>query len=289
MSGNIRSAILAFWLTMLTSTVGSTLTLNYFANTRAAPMPTTLGESWGLLAGVWLGALAAGVLCWERRGAVMGVTVAVFVRLAFWGAFLPNTPDLWSALWGLVRLSGVPAYAVFILLAYGGGALLAAVGHGGISLFFDEPLIPENTPHWGLVAVVALLAPIIMLNLVMIRSLNATEGGAIVLLNTEWLILPQTNMIVAALVGFVFGGVYLSANRQSAAGNVFLGLVLHVGGMILLDGILASYDPYSRMRYDNQVSLLPFLFFWFGAPVVGGLAAFALHNLRDAFALEPAS
>ena len=53
--------------------------------------------------------------------------------------------------------------------------------------------------------------------------------------------------------------------------------------MLLIDSPAASYDALYNGIRPNQVTALPFLFFWVGTPLVGGVAAFALHNLRDAF------
>jgi hypothetical protein len=57
--------------------------------------------------------------------------------------------------------------------------------------------------------------------------------------------------------------------------------------MLLLDPVMAMYDPAHAGINPTQVQQVSFRFFWYGTPAVGAIAAYAMHNLRDAFEMQP--
>jgi hypothetical protein len=294
-----RGLILSLWLTLFSGTVSSTLVLNYFTNTRGGTgLPTTLAETGGLLAGLWLGAALSVLMIWITGWAtqlsqvlwtaLVGYWIGAFIRLILLGEFLPGADSQFNVLWQALTFQALPAHDAWWLLVLFGGVMVVLVV--GVLATLIPPVPATLTqgalnPPGRVVASVVGLGFVLMLLLIGLRSLNQDLAPEFSLRDTRWLLLPQTNMLLAALLGFLVGGSYLCQDRYQAASALFIGLCLHVCLMLLLDALLAPYDPLNSDFNPNRVALLPFLFLWWGVPTVGAIAAFALHNLRDAFSL----
>lgn len=294
-----RGFILTVWFTLLSGTLSSTLTLNYFINTRGGTgFPTTLSETWGLLVGLWLGGVVGVSLMlladWAKLShalwtAMVGYWVAAFIRLILLGKFLPGADSQFNIFWQALTLQALPAHDAWWLWALLGGSVVILMVGVLVSLLPKLPeemrqhtTLPEGRPI--LVTVVA-LGTVLMLLLIGLRSLDQDLWPTFSLQDTRWLLLPQTNMILAALLGFIVGGTYLCQHRYQASYTLFIALSLHVCLMLILDAMLSPYDPLNVEFNPNRIDFLPFVFLWWGVPSVGAIAAFALHNLRDAFQL----
>jgi hypothetical protein len=142
--------------------------------------------------------------------------------------------------------------------------------------------------EWRVFWAILAWMPIILLTFVLFGTLGVDDQGKIGISQTSWMLLPVTNMILAAMIGFFVGVLYLCRDSLSSGATLFLGLCAHVLLVIPLGEALDSFDV-TGSRFDpNDVSLLSFLFLVVATPAVGSIAAFALHNLRDAFRLPPA-
>lgn len=296
-----RGVILSMWLTILIGSISSLWVVNHFLPIEGGDgLPNRFEGALWLVLGLWVGGILAALvltyLGWYRDlseliwTVLLGYGLGALVRLIFLGRFLDGARDAWDTLWGVVKLQDFPPYDAFVLLVLPVGFLLVAA-----AAVTSAVLLPALNLRaaWSaervkprLLGSIFLLMPIVLVSLVAIRTLNSqTSTAEIALLNTEWLTLPQTNMILAALLGFVVGGAYLCESRFAAAVTLFLSASAHVIVMLLIDSTAASYDPFYDGINPNQVNFLPFVFFWIGTPAIGAIAAFALHNLRDAFSL----
>jgi hypothetical protein len=249
----------------------------------------------------WLAGGITGALDWggakrlARLGAVYGgYSLALALRMIFWD-FLATQGDIFNILWALLTFSNLPLYDTFLLLLWLGGAAFVLLGLQIGELWrlrrYDSPLAA-----WGsrlsvmpqaLFALLTLVGVGVLL-LVGLRSWNELDAySELTLLNTRWLTLPQSNMLMGALWAALVGGAWLCAGRWSALATGTLAGMGHVLVMSLLEAVLSGYDPFYTGQDLNHVAVLPFVFFWLGVPLMMGVSAFALHNLREALSAPP--
>ena len=289
-----RGVLLTTWLTLLLGSIGSTLTFNYYANTQAI-VPQTLGHTWAMVLTLWLGGVLGAMLVillgwssgWRQAflTAFTGYGIGVFIRLIFLGQFLDNSTTAWELLSNIVTLGSIPPYQSFWALVWLGGVLLlvfTVVLVTELRITLDTPSIPLVPRYIGASAA---LMSISLLSVVALRNTTAQGVNTLDLVDTQWLLLPQTNMIIAALLGFVIGGAYVCETREAAALTLFFASTAHVVAMLLVTPVVADFDALYVNFDPNRIGVLHFVFFWVGTPLTGAIAAFALHNLRDAFAL----
>jgi len=305
-SPDYRPFLFTLWLTFGAATLATTWTTQRLMN-EANPLgqPQNLAQTLVLILACWLaGGLAGGItgaLDWgaasrlARFGALYGgYAVALALRMIFWD-FLVIQGDSFNILWALLTFSNLPLYDTFLLLVWLGGAAFVLLGLQMGEVWrlrrYDSPLA-----LWGarlsvapqaLFALLALVGAGVLL-LVGLRSWNELGAYAdLTLLNTQWLTLPQTNMLMGALWAALVGGAWLCAGRWSALATGALAGMGHVLLMSLFEPVLSSYDPFYMGQDLNHVAVLPFLFFWLGVPLMMGVSAFALHNLREALSAPP--
>lgn len=301
---DIRSTFFSAWLTFLLATFGSTITLNYLRDNREglAQQPRDLDDALLIWLSLWLGGLLATVwVAWAgwHRGrssafwsVLAGYGIGAGLRMIFQGVFLPTSDNFWSLTWGALT-NGLPSYPIFVLLVWVGGA---GVVLAGTFLSFaimrglgvrDEGYLSQLALDTRATLLVMTWMPIILFSMMIIRSLRDDGRGMIRIAHTVWFVLPQTNMILAALIGFLVGGLYLCRDRASAALTLFIALMGHVLIAVCLGSAIGSFDPIRDGLDVNRVPVMLFSFLFIGTPIVGAVAAFALHNLRDAFSLPP--
>lgn len=321
MRQDIRGVILTIWLTILGGTLSTTFVLDYFASYRPEnPKPLDLAEASSMIAGLWAAGLLAGILVilagWYDKTPSSGIStvltgywVGCGIRLVLMQElqpFLRHADSDFDWFWGLVTLRGLPSYSLFVLLILVGGGLVVVLTVLLIHAFrervqFDDllPMLVEPRILWSVTAlsITSMLIAIVFRNLLgeLVKELDrpvwlidaliiqGVSGSQFTF--TKWLTLPQTNMILAAVLGFLVGGAYLCISRWSSAVTLFLAVVVHVMVMLLLDSSRLLSDPLYAGWDANRVDWISYLFFWLGTPMIGGIAAFALHNLRDAFQL----
>lgn len=303
---DVRAVILGLWVTLLITTLSSILTIAYFEDSAEAiisldGLPTRLDDSWGLIAGFWLAGLLSGagvsVLEWgenERSRLVSGLAgfaIATLIRVLALGPFLPSASSFWKFMSGILSLHDIPEYHAFLLLVWLGSGIAVAIGvlvsyllkeNTGFALDFLPPLPVEGKN----LVVTSSLMSVAVLCLLVIRNLDSASQSDLSILNTRWLIMPLPNMVVAALLGFFLGGGYFAHNRFAAGATVFLGAGVHVVVMLVLESYISTFDVVEESTDLNNIPLLSFIFFWLGTPLVGAIAALALHNLRDAFSMS---
>ncbi len=293
-----RNIIFTAWLTFFVGTLSNTFTYNYFANQNA--IPDSLGDTTFIWLGVWLGgflgALTGGWLGWGRAwaGSVAGFGLAALLRLIFLGVFLPTERSNWDFFAGLLTFDLAP-YPVFVLLVLGGGALATLCGALLATLLrpAKREAVPIHPRFWaGAVGLMLVSMLLLILPNALSEALDATPTARadipIVVPNTNWLMLPHFNMIVAALYGGLMGLAARSMpSRAAAALTLWLAGCAHVMLLLPLEEILVGYDPLYDGINPNQVAVLTFIALWVGTPLVGALAAFALYNLREAFTMPP--
>ncbi|MBZ0305709.1 MAG: hypothetical protein K8I82_06540, partial [Anaerolineae bacterium] len=286
-------------------TLSSIATIEYFQNKEVSEvavsldgLPTTLEDSIGLVSGFWIAGLLVGLsirlLGWGENGrsifasSLMGFAIATLIRIMALGIFLPNATNFWKFMSGILSLHDIPDYHAFLLLVWVGGATAVAAGvQLGVLIqqktAFTLPTLdvePQN------LLVSASLMSVLLLSLLVIRNLDSASRSDLSILNTRWLILPVTNMILAALMGFFIGGGYFTRSPFAAGATVFLGAAVHVTVMLVLESYVSTFDAVEASTDLNNLPVLNFIFFWAGTPVVGAVAALALHNLRDAFSIN---
>jgi|GEM_PF-5755187 len=292
-----RAILLTFWLTML---VGSLTTAATLAQNDV--FPRTLGSSGAIIGGIWLAAIMAGALVmlfgWHtgHRSASASVTSGYVMGAGLRVIFI-NKPDMllgWEKaensfvfLWEALTLQAFPAYDGFLLLLFLGGIILAISTIMILSVFIPkgvDPIADISPPNPLTLWSAATLSCVILWVILLLSNLRDSETyNDLILFNVNWLTLPQTNMIVIAFIGFGVGAAYNSPTRWHAAMTLFVVGMVQVMVMLLSDEMLAIYDPAYGGLDANRVNVPAFSFFWVGTPVIGAMAAFALHNLRDAF------
>lgn len=298
-----RAVILALWITLLITTLTSTIIIDYFEDvegTTAEGLPTKLEDTASLIAGFWVAGLVVGVsvslLKWPQRermafaSGLLGFSIATLIRLLALGQdFLPGSQiRFWNFVLNILSLRSIPDYHTFLLMVWIGG--IVAVGIGVLISAILKQTVEINLPNLvvdtGNLTIAAALMSVSILFLLVVRNFETESRTTLTILDTKWLILPLTNMVVAAMVGFFIGMGYFAENRFAAAVTVFLGASVHVTLMLVLESYISTLDAANESTNLNNIPYLNFLFFWIGTPLVGGIAALALHNLRDAFMIE---
>lgn len=291
-----RTFIISLWATLGFGTLSTTYTFNYYAN-KYDQLPDQLSETFGIIAGLWgvallisflLGVVNEGSGLATLTNLLGGYWVGALIRIIFMKQFLPSTNTSFDLIWKALTLSSLPPYHTFLLLIFIGGSLTICLGlllglliksYTG----YKQQIPVQNEPRALTLALV--LPPLLLLLVVLLRSMRTGMEGAFLLTDADWFTQPEPNMIVGALVGALVGISYLSPDRRSAVSIMMQGMGVHVIMMLLLDSIFASYDPVYNGINPNQVPLGTFQAFWIFAPLVGAISAFAMHNLRDAFAM----
>ncbi len=302
---DVRAVILGMWLTLLMTTLSSITTIEYLKNKDASEvavsldgLPIALEDSIGLVSGFWIAGLLVGLstrlLGWGENSrsmfasGLLGFAIAALIRIMALGIFLPNATSFWKFMSGILSLHDIPDYHAFLLLVWIGGATAIAAGVQMAVLIqqktaFTLPTLdvePQN------LAVSASLMSVLLLSLLVIRNLDSASRSDLSILDTRWLILPLTNMILAAMMGFFMGAGYFTRSPLMAGATVFLGAAVHVTVMLVLESYVSTFDAVEASTNLNNLPVLNFIFFWVGTPLVGAVAALALHNLRDAFSIN---
>lgn len=305
---DIRAVILALWMTLLLTTLTSTATIDYYENVDDVQvtlegLPTSLENATLLVFGFWIAGLASGLavslLGWPLRernallSGMVGFAIGTLMRLLALGQdFLPGTDtSFWDFMSKILAFHDIPDYHAFLLLVWLGGFIALALGVMMSALLKQTfHLDPRRLPALdvegkNLVFGLAMLS-VSMLFLLVLRNFETENRPDLTVLDTKWLILPLTNMVFAALIGFFMGGGYFASSRFSAAVTMFLSAAVHVTLMLAMESYISTLDAVEEATNLNNIAYLNFIFFWVGTPVVGAIAALALHNLRDAFTIS---
>jgi hypothetical protein len=281
-----RGILGSFWLTFLVTSIGSTT---------MERNPQTVADALPLVMAFWTAALlcglGVGLLRWPDRptgmfaSALTGFGLAAIIRLLILNlpATMGRSHSFWEFLWNMVNLEGVSGYYALLLLIGLGSMLLLSV------VWFWQTLIlplPDLSLHNRTFSTAFALMSINLITLVLIRS--AREDVGIQITASDWLTAPVPNMLLATSWGAAIGLAYRANNALAAAVTAFAAVICHLIIMLLLEVLITGYslNPFYTGLDLRQPPLVRFTFFWGIAPVVGATAAFALHNLRDAFRYE---
>lgn len=263
-------------------------------------LPQHLGGTGLLLLGFWLAALLAGLLSELLRGqqslgqalvaGIGGYCTAVMLRLLMLGQFLPGSRYAWTLFWDALRLRGLPDYPLFLLLSFLVGGIILAVAALLLGLLslprlnLDVPL--RRRPGLMLESLLpAALALMLVGGLLIVLLLNDLRPAVdLQLQQTRLLSHPAINILLATLVGMLLGLAYRSPNWGAALADSSGGVMLHVVLMLLFSSSFAAYDSSYSGLNPAQLHWPSFLLLWLGAPLAGGIAAFAMYNLRDTLA-----
>lgn len=287
-------------------------------------LPQTMREAIWLVLGIWGSGYLAGFIVGlmyrdlRSKGTVMrsvalGFTIGIGFRLLFINVF-PTTPTTgFGVVRDIFQLRPLPVYYTFLLLTLVvGPALTALASFTGLLLAQEWKDLFVAIPRFQINSQSVLLSALLPLTIILlilgvsnvyeadtareIRQLAelreiSTPPFFILYFNT--LSNPSINMILGAFVGILIGLSYAANNRTNAALSASLGIMIHVLLVILFEEIFAPYTPTQEQSvefaYTDHLNLITtdivfFALLWAGPILTAAASAFAVHNIRDAFA-----